>query len=350
MKLINANWAYLYTFGDADQAFNYFIRKLKRIYNKSFPFVMITNKNTNKPWLTRGILKSINTKNKLYSQAKRNLIYKSKYVQYRNKLTTILRQAKQHYYINTLNDVKNNSKKLWTHLNSIIKPNSINNCPVDCEKLNEFFVNVFKQVPIRPNGHPSTAKYNFVSKSFFLSPITVVEIISNTANISNFRSVGSDNLNPLINKANITSLAQQLTYIFNLSFTTGVFPKLLKDAVVTPIYKNGDNREPGNYRPISILTFFSKLLGKLFYNRIINFINVNNILHVNQFGFRSNKSTSIALANVLTSLISKINDKKCTIFTLLDLKKAFDLINHDLLLAKLQFYGIRGLPLIWVKS
>ena len=77
---------------------------------------------------------------------------------------------------------------------------------------------------------------------------------------------------------------------------------------------------------------------------------MNNILHVNQFGFRSNKSTSTALANVLTSLISKINDKKCTIFTLLDLKKAFDLINHDLLLAKLQFYGIRGLPLTWVKS
>lgn len=72
---------------------------------------MITNKNTNKPWLTRGILKSIKTKNKLYLQAKRNPIYKSKYVQYRNKLTTILRKAKQHYYINTLNDVKNNSKK-----------------------------------------------------------------------------------------------------------------------------------------------------------------------------------------------------------------------------------------------
>ena len=140
MKLINANWAHLYTFGDADQAFNYFIRKLKRICNKSFPFVMITNKNTTKPWLTRGILKSIKTKNKLYLQAKRNAIYKSKYVQYRNKLTTILRKAKQHYYINTLNDVKNNSKKLWTHLNFIIKPNSINNCPVDCEKLNEFFL------------------------------------------------------------------------------------------------------------------------------------------------------------------------------------------------------------------
>ena len=77
---------------------------------------------------------------------------------------------------------------------------------------------------------------------------------------------------------------------------------------------------------------------------------MNNFLHVNQFSFRSNKSTSTALANVLTSLISKINDKKCTIFTLLNLKKAFDLINYDLLLAKLQFYGIRGLPLTWVKS
>ena len=119
---------------------------------------MITNKNTNKLWLTRGILKSIKTKNKLYLHAKRNPLYKSKYVQYRNKLTTILRKAKQHYNINTLNEVKNDSKKLWTHLNSIIKPNSINNCLVDSEKLNEFFINVFKQVPIRPNGYQCTAK------------------------------------------------------------------------------------------------------------------------------------------------------------------------------------------------
>ena len=112
-------------------------------------------------------------------------------------------------------------------------------------------------------------------------------------------SLGSDNINPIIIKNTITHFAPQLEYIFYLSFTTGNFPKLLKDAIVTPIYKNGSNKDPNNYRPISILTIFSKLLEKLVHNRLLKFINNNYVLHDNQFGFRADKSTTIATAHVL---------------------------------------------------
>jgi hypothetical protein len=88
----------------------------------------------------------------------------------------------------------------------------------------------------------------------------------------------------------------------------------------------------------------------LFYNRLISFINKNNVLHINQFGFRANKSTSLALANVLSSLIDKCNSNKKVVFALLDLKKAFDLINHKLLLEKLSHYGVRGLSLLWLTN
>ena len=141
-----------------------------------------------------------------------------------------------------------------------------------------------------------------------------------------------------------------MTHIFNLSFTQGVFPKLLKRSVVVPIYKGGCHLDPSNYRPISILKIFSKLLEKLYYNRLMSFINYSNILNSNQFGFMKNKSTKLISANVLSCIFNKINNNKKTMFTLLDLKKACDIINHELLLIKLKHYGIRGLHLFWLNS
>jgi hypothetical protein len=124
----------------------------------------------------------------------------------------------------------------------------------------------------------------------------------------------------------------------------------MKNAIVIPIYKNSSRTDPSNYRPISILTTFSKVLEKLFQTRLVGFINKNKILHDNQFGFRSGKSTSSAITQLLSSLLDKCNTNKKIILVLLDLKKAFDFINHDLLLVKLKHYGIRGVPLQWISS
>ncbi len=145
-------------------------------------------------------------------------------------------------------------------------------------------------------------------------------------------------------------LAAPLTYIFNLSFLHGIYPSQLKKAIVVPIFKSGQATDPGNYRPISILTSFAKLLEKFFYNRFFNFLSSHNVLNPRQFGFQPKKSTNTAIANVLSTLINNINSDKHVAFILFDLKKAFDLINHDLLLNKLKHYGIRGIPHKWIKS
>ena len=102
-----------------------------------------------------------------------------------------------------------------------------------------------------------------------------------------------------------------------------MFPNLLKNSIVVHIHKSDKRDDPNNYRPISILTTFSKVLEKLFYSRFISFINRNNILHTNQFGFRTGKSTSLALTQVLSSLLTKCNANKKVILALLDLKKSF---------------------------
>ncbi len=350
-KLRNADWSRLYSIEDVDVAFNYFLKKLKRIYSKCFPFEIAVYKPNKNLWLTPSILKSIRYKNKLFLKSKTNSDLKPVYKNYRNQLTTIIRFAKLNHHKHLLDQLKNNSAKMWTHLNSLINIKRNNNTPISAEGLNNYFTSVFNQAPkFQPGQLHTIPDSSFIANSFFLNPTSYNEIISTMASLSNSCAIGVDGICPKLIKCNASLLARQLAYIYNLSFSQGVFPILLKTAIVIPVYKNGSHLDPGNYRPISLLTTFSKLLEKLFNNRMLSFINEHNILHDNQFGFIKNKSTTLAIANVLSSIISKHNNNNKIVFALLDLKKAFDFINHDLLLVKLRHYGIRGLPLLWLSS
>jgi len=350
-KLAEAKWDHLFSLQDVDKAFGYFIKRIKRIYNKTFPYITTTNRNKNPPWLTNGLLKSIRYKNKLYIRMRSNDDLKPVYKNYRNHLTKLIKLAKERYYKHVLIKFKHNSSKLWSHLNSIIKNYDKKPIPIDPNTLNDYFASVFNQAPVSKDDSSTTIPSSIsILESLFLTPVTYNELIITMNSLSNSKSVGSDGLNPIIIKSNFSFIANQLLYIFNLSFSKGIFPKLLKNAIVIPVFKSGSNTEPSNYRPISILSIFSKLLEKLFYNRLLAFINAKGILHSNQFGFRAHHSTNFAIAHVLSSLISKINANGSTVLILLDLKKAFDLIKHKLLLNKLSVYGVRGLPLLWLNS
>jgi hypothetical protein len=182
------------------------------------------------------------------------------YKQYRNQLTNIIRQAKFNYHKQT--EFKNSSSKLWSHLKSLIKSNSKTDIPIDADTLNDYFSSVFKQAPrYQPSQHPTIPQDTFVTQSIFLLPVSDNEVISTLSSISNSNATGSDGILPEIIKLNATHIAPLLTYIFNLSFSQGLFPNLLKEAVVIPVFKGGSHRDPSNYRPI--LTLFSKLLEKL---------------------------------------------------------------------------------------
>ena len=145
-------------------------------------------------------------------------------------------------------------------------------------------------------------------------------------------------------------MIEPLCHIINLSFDKGYVPYELKIANVVPIFKKGDATLISNYRPISVLPVFSKIFEKLVYSRLTKYIDKHNILTNYQFGFKKGYSTYMALTILIDKITSAMDKGEHIIGLFLDFAKAFDTVNHDILLCKLNHYGIRGTVLQWFQS
>ena len=145
-------------------------------------------------------------------------------------------------------------------------------------------------------------------------------------------------------------MVEIITLLFNLSISQGKFPDALKNAKVIPIHKDDSRLEMSNYRPISLLPTLSKIFEKLMYARLIGFFSKHNILYENQFGFQSNMSTEYAVNQVLNYIVNTLERNEFGVCIFLDFAKAFDTVNHEILLGKLEHYGIRGVALGWIRN
>ena len=163
-------------------------------------------------------------------------------------------------------------------------------------------------------------------------------------------SPGWDDISPRIIKQTYKCFLEPLVHISNISILHGVFPNELKIANVIPLYKGGESKLLVNYRPVSVLPVFSKLLERLMYERITEFIDENEVLYNLQFGFRKNHSTTIALSLLNDKISKSLYDGEYVLGVFLDFSKAFDTVNHDILLRKLYAYGIREVAHDWLKS
>ena len=146
------------------------------------------------------------------------------------------------------------------------------------------------------------------------------------------------------------ALHKPLLHVFNLSIVKGIFPDDLKIARVTPVFKGGDEKDLENYRPISVLPCFSKILERIMYNRLYNHLIKNNILYSKQFGFQKGHSTEYAIIQLIDQINNNFENNEFTIGVFIDLSKAFDTVDHRILLKKLIHYGVNGNNIRWFES
>ena len=164
------------------------------------------------------------------------------------------------------------------------------------------------------------------------------------------KSFGFDKIHPFLLFSAALEIFKPLTYIINLTLEQGIFPNSLKIAKVIPIFKQGSRSSCNNYRPISVLSVLSKIFEKCILNQLKFYFMIENILVSNQYGFRSGSTTTDCLVELMDEITKAIDQEKYAVSIFLDLSKAFDTVNHSILLSKLNSYGIRSIENQWFKS
>ena len=362
------DWNHLYSHTDCNLAFTYFHSNYKKIYDTCFPTKRTKKGYLNKkPWLSMALKNSIKTKNLLFLKSRKDpsLATVTSYKTYRNLLNSLLRKAEKQHYHELMENNKNNLRKSWQIIKNIInrrndtKTNKkflvdnrlITDRMAIADGFNDFYINVganlAKSIPTNTNDPMAYMTDLYNNNSIYLCPTNDDEIRKVVALCKN-SSAGWDGINAKMVKCSLNTILKPLVHLINLSLTQGKFPNELKLARVIPLFKSGDCQLFKNYRPVSVLPFFSKIYERIMHNRLLDFVDKNKLLYSYQFGFRPSHNTNNALMLLVDKILTGFDKNEITIGVFIDFSKAFDTVNHELLLKKLYRYGIRGVAHNWL--
>ena len=363
---------------DPNQNYNVLENALTESYSACFPERVVRfNKKKHKktPWITAGILKSINHRNKLYKNFKQTQIDAINYVakkanfnQYRNRLNKTITLAKRMYYKHIFDQFKYDMKKTWAILSDILNRKAINPLPdmmtiqghecsdkkVIAEQFNIFFATMGMQNVHRDNVHDRHSFRNYLTHQTETN--FSFHMIDNNATVRMIKSMkmsqskGHDGISSELIKLINTDISSSITVIINQSLTSGIFPDKLKIAKVTPIFKKGNKKLICNYRPISVLPVISKVFETVLQEQLTEYFTTNNLFAPQQYGFRKNSSTELAALELIDRLLNQMNNHKIPTNFYIDLSKAFDSLQHDILLEKLAHYGLTNKAIALLKS
>ena len=367
-ELALVDWENLLCLPSTNDNFEVFLNIINRLYNKCYPLKtkFISTKRLQNPWITNGILNSIKHKCNLFKMHKLGTISHNYYKRYRNNLTQVIRLAKSNHYRQIFCNFRNNTKKIWQTINEIrnnkhVKNNvstlQHNNLTLDnpsdiAEAFNNYFCNIAPELNSKlPKTNRNPVHYlkgNFPNSMLF--PIITTQDTKDAIKTLKNKNSGINEVTVSVLKLNLDLVAQPLTILFNQSIATGTFPAKLKKAKVTPILKSGSNNDPKNFRPISNLVVFSKIFELLMKKHLMHYLENKNILNPTQFGFRRNHNTFQALNLFSSNIYSALDDSLSVLSIFIDFAKAFDTVNHKILLDKMYHYGIRGPIHSWFRD
>lgn len=373
-EIKTVDWNFITNIECANEKYNAFEVKYREIYEKSFPPKTKKKKkrNNDKPWLLPWLKGACDRKNILYNTfvQNRSIENETKYRKMKKFVAKHIKKAKNKYYKDYFQRYSDDSRKQWQKINELlnrkkskVKISKLDNGnnetitkPQDiADRFNSFFCNVAQRLKDeagrgKKQGRPPDPNHYLAGRcptGMSDSDCTITEIELILDSLKN-KATSDLAIQPLKHISKV--IAPVLRHLVSASFEQGIFPDLLKCAKVIPLHKSGSHSDVGNYRPISLLSCFSKIYEKVMHKKLTTFLEQNKILFKSQYGFRALHSCEHALLEAQNHLNTALDKKQIAALLLIDFSKAFDMVDHNILLNKLEHYGIRGNFLSWFRS
>ena len=299
----------------------------------------------------------------------RSEILMSAYKQVRCKANNLNRKMKREYFSNKLESCEGNIKETWKTVNQLINKRSkttnilsikedervISNPQDIAETMNHFFCNNGKDLSAKiPATKNPLLNGDFgdkiVSSSFSFSHLNKEKVLKAFSKVKTSNGFGTDMISSFFLKTGIEIFAASLIQLFNWSMSVGHFPDNWKTARVAPIFKKGSTQDKSNYKPISVLPVVSRLFEKLAFDQLYSYFNDNKLIFSDQSGFRSLHSTLTSLLRCTNDWYLNIDKGLYTAAVYIDLKEAFDTVDHEILLSKLEYCGVKDKEFRWFHS
>lgn len=361
---------------DANDKLKLFIDSTNNLIERHAPTKTkwVKNSTSLKPWVTKGLLQSIKNRDKIHKKllkAKKpedKLTKFNQYKSHRNLLLKLLRISKNKYFKDYLSTHKSNLSLVWKAIHQITNTKSKDNLSPKLliqnkkqitkdTEIAEYFIKFYGSIAeITKSKIPETNKsfQDYLQhpngNSIFIMPTSPVAIFKLIQNLDDRKASGPNSIPPKILKIISITASDILSNIFNECIEQGIYPDCLKKATIKPLHKKNSKLDVSNYRPISLLSNINKLFEKILHTRVVEFLEANNVIFTNQFGFRKGHNTSHAIIALTEIVRNALDNNEFAAAVFIDLQKAFDTVDHKILTQKLHHYGIRGKALDIFKS
>lgn len=346
-------------------AFEAFHNNLINCFNASFPLHRSSSHGkVTKSWVDDEVRTRSNFIKDIFRRDRidGSLEFHNYYLSEKRKYRAFLNHKKKTYHDNLIRRAPNTQKAAWNLINHFrpktglpeFKINNGDTCLSNPDEvatfLNDFFTSV-EAPPVDAGTGTTPVGRAPTFGSLFLAPVTEEELSSIIGGMSSSRTCGVDGLPGFLLKRCLHIIKEPLLHLLNRSLSEGTFPNALKRSRVLPIYKKkGSSNDPNNFRPIAIQPQLSKIFEKVFYTRLSDYFEANGLYSKYQHGFRPGLGTQTALVAAVNYIAKSLDMKNFTAAIFYDFSRAFDTVNHDLLLRKAERKGVRGIALKWLKS